>query len=40
MCHFFGASDVTGGCDEARRVVFELGKSLESLHVHLNDERK
>ena len=31
VCHMYGAPDVTGGCDKARRAFFELGKSLESL---------
>ena len=32
VCHLYGAPDVTGGCDEARRAIFELGKkSLELL---------
>ena len=31
MCHLYGAPYVTGGCDEASRAFFELGKSLESL---------
>jgi len=31
VCHLYGAPDVSGGCDEARRAFFELEKSLESL---------
>jgi len=32
VCHLYGAPDVTNGCDEARRAIFELGKkSLELL---------
>ena len=31
VCNLYGAPDVTGECDETRRVFFELGKSLESL---------
>jgi len=36
VCHLYGAPDVTGGCDEARRAIFELGKkSLELLPLPL-----
>jgi len=31
VCYLYGAPDVTGGRDEARRAFFELVKSLESL---------